>query len=158
MSSQFDPSMYLDATITEASTRRPPLPVGRELLGTITEVKVIPGQSTDKKTGELRSFVRVEIPIEFDLSTDAELAKIQGTTKVTLTDSLFLDLVQGSGAIDMAPGKNNKLRRYREALDMNTAGQTFSFRMMNGRPIRARIKHEPYEGEVYDKIDAVAKV
>lgn len=154
--SAFDPASYLDATLSEPSTRRPPLPV-RDFLGTVGEVKSRSGSFQDKKTGESRSYVAIDIPVEIDLSSDPELVKIQGTTKVTLTDSMFLDLNE-SGFIDNAPGKNNKLRRYREALDMNKPGDTFAPRMMQGRPIRVKIKHEPYEGETYDKIDSVAKV
>lgn len=154
--SQFDPMAYLDATTSEASTRRPPLPV-KEFIATIGEVKSRTGTFQDKKTGESRSYVALDIPVEFDISSDPELVKIQGTSKVTLTDGLFLDLTK-EGYIDYAPGKNNKLRRYREATGQNVGGQPFSPRMLSGRPIRARIKHEPYEGETYDKIDAVAKI
>lgn len=155
--SAFDPATYLDATISEPSTRRPPLPAGREFIGTIGEVKSRTGSSPDKKTGQMREWVALDIPVEIDLSSEPELAQVQGTTKVTLTDSMFLDLTSGN-TIDNAPGKNNKLRRYREAIDMNKAGDTFSPRRMQGRPIRVKIKHDPYEGEVYDKIDAVARV
>lgn len=154
--SAFDPTTYLDATLTEASTRRPPLPV-RDFIGQILEVKSRSGSFTDKKTGDSRSYVALDIPIEIDISSDPELVKVQGTSKITLTDSLFLDL-KDNGFIDNSPGKNNKLRRYREALDMNQDGQPFAPRMMSGRPIRAKIKHELYEGETYDRIDSVAKV
>ena len=58
----------------------------------------------------------------------------------------------------LRPGKNGKLRRYRESLDMNTPGVPFSLRQMIGRQIRVKIKHEPYEGEMYDRVDSVAKV
>ena len=40
---------------------------------------------------------------------------------------------------------------------MNTAGQAFSFRAMIGRLIKVKIAHEIYEGEVYDRVGAVAK-
>lgn len=154
--SQFDPAAYLDATTSEASTRRPPLPV-KDFIGTIGEVKSRSGSFQDKKTGEQKSYVALDIPVEIDISSDPELVKVQGTSKVTLTDGLFLDLTP-AGLIDYAPGKNNKLRRYREATGQNVAGQPFSPRMLSGRPVRVKIKHEPYEGENYDKIDSVAKV
>lgn len=154
--SQFDPAAYLDATTSEASTRRPPLPV-KDFMAVVGEVKSRSGSFQDKKTGESRSYVAIDIPIEIDISSDPELVKVQGTSKVTLSDSLFLDLTE-AGMIDYSPGKNNKLRRYREALDLNTPGQPFSPRMMSGRPVRVKIKHEPFEGETYDRVDSVAKI
>jgi len=60
--------------------------------------------------------------------------------------------------IDWSVGKNNRLRRLREALGMNVPGQTFSMRAMQGRMVRVKIKHVPYEGDILDDIDSVSKV
>jgi hypothetical protein len=149
--SNFDPSTFLDATITEPSTKRLPLPAGRDFVGVIGEVKMRTWQG---KTDPTKSGIVADVPITIDLSAYPDVAI--GTPQVTLTDGVMLDLTEG-GMIDTSPGKNGKLRRYREALNMNEAGKPFSFRAMQGRTIRVKIKHEPYEGEVYDKVDSVAK-
>jgi len=151
--SNFDPASFLDATITEASTKRNPIPAGADVVAIIGEPKPRPWQG---KADPTKSGIAMDIPMEIDLSAYPEIAAIVGVPKVFLTDSIMLDLKE-NGGIDLAPGKNGKLRRYREALGMNEAGQAFSFRAMQGRMIKVKIKHEPYEGELYDKVDSVAK-
>lgn len=150
--SNFDPETFLHATTTEASTRRPPIPAGLDFVGTIGEVKAEAWQSRDGT----KSGMKFNIPLRLDLTSNPEVMKACGTDAVTLTDSVMLDLTSG-GTIDYSPGKNSKLRRYRDALDLNKAGEPFSPAMFQGRLIRAKIKHDLYEGEVYDKIDSVAK-
>ncbi len=149
--STFDPSAFLDATITEPSTKRSPLPAGMDFVGVIGEVKARTWQGKNDPT---KSGVVMDVPVEIDLS--AYPGVNIGATKVTLTDGIMLD-VTDSGMIDNSPGKNGKLRRYREALNMNKAGDAFSFRAMQGRTIKVKISHRTYEGEIFDQIDSVAK-
>ena len=152
--SQFDPQTFLDATITEPSVKRPPLPAGRDFVGIIGEVKARAWQGKKDPT---QSGIAMDVPVEFDLSAYPDVQKaLGGISKVTLNDSIMLDLTE-NGAIDNSPGKNGKLRRYREALNMNKPGDTFSFRAMQGRPVLAKVKHRPYEGDLYDEIDSVAR-
>lgn len=151
--SNFDPTTFLDATITEANVKRSPIPAGSDVIAVIGEPKARTwvGRADPTKSG-----VAVDVPLEIDLTAYPELQKQVGVPKVTLTDSIMLDTTE-SGAIDNSPGKNGKLRRYREALGMNVAGQAFSFRLMQGRMIKVKIKHRTYEGELYDEVDSVAK-
>jgi hypothetical protein len=152
--STFDPTSFLDATITEASVKRPPLPAGMDFVGVIGEVK---SRAWQGKKDPTQSGIAINVQIEIDLSQNASVQKAMGDLpSITLTDSIMLDLTD-SGMINLAPGKNGKLRRYRDALDMNKAGEAFSFRAMSGRLIRVKIKHEAYEGDIYDKVDSVAK-
>lgn len=151
--SMFSPESFLDAQITEASVKRPPLSAGKDFVGIITAVtpRTWQGKEDPSKSG-----IAMDVKIEFDLNSDpAELARV-GVPKVIIQDSIMLNLTD-SGAIDLAPGKNGRLRQYREALDMNKSGEPFSFRNMIGRPIRAKIKHDPYQGEIFDKVDSVAR-
>jgi hypothetical protein len=145
----FNPEQFLDATTTESLVRRPPIPAGTELLGVITDIKprVWQGKKDPSQSG-----VVMDVQIELDTSGVKDQPP-----KVTLTDGIMLD-VTAQGSIDYSPGHNAKLRRYREALGMNVAGQPFSFRMMLGRPIRVSISHRVVEGETYDQINGVAKV
>jgi len=151
--SNFDPSMFLDATITEASTKRLPLPAGQDFVGIISNVE---SRAWQGKKDPSQGGIVVDVTVEIDLAAYPDTAATVGANKVTLKDGIMLDLTQ-SGGIDTAPGKNGKLRRYREALGMNNPGEPFSFRAMTGRQIKVKIKHDPYEGEIYDKIDSVAR-
>lgn len=149
--STFNPDAFLDATTTEANTRRPPLPAGIDVSGVIETVTARPwqGKADPSKSGvALDLTIRIQVPMD-QVAT-------QGTDSITLRDGIMLDMNEG-GQLDNSPGKNNRLRKYRDALGMNSAGTAFSPRAMIGRPLRVKIKHEEYEGELYDKVDSVAK-
>lgn len=152
--SNFDPSVYLDATITEPTVRRPPIPAGREIVGVIQEIKT--PRAWQGKQDPTKSGIAVDVPIKFDLSAYPDLASLLGVTELVVSDSIMLDLTP-QGGIDNAKGKNNKLRRYREALDMNKPGDTFSFRMMQGRLIKAKFGQKIVDGEQFDQIDGVTR-
>jgi len=151
--SNFDPSAFLDSTTTEANSKRGPIPAGADVTAVIGEPKA---RTWTGKSDPTKGGIVVDVPLEIDLSAYPELQSVVGLPKVTLTDGIMLDTTP-NGGIDNAPGKNGKLRRYREALGLNEAGQPFSFRMMQGRMIKVKIKHRTYEGEIYDEVDSVAK-
>jgi len=148
--SSFDPNAFLDATITEPTVKRSPLPAGQDFVGTIGAVKMRTWQG---KADPTKSGIVADVPIVIDLSAYPDQ---KSTATVTLTDGIMLDLTDG-GMIDNGKGKNGKLRRYREALDMNKPGDTFSFRAMEGRLIKVKISHRTYEGDIFDQVDSVAK-
>lgn len=152
MTSSFDPTAFLDATTTEASTRRQPIPAGSDVTAIIGEPKSRAWTSKD----QTKSGIAIDVPLLVDLSAYPDLQSAVGVDKVTLQDSIMLDLTE-AGAIDFGAGKNSKLRRYREALGMNVPGQPFSIRAMQGRTIKVKVKHRIYEGEAYDEVDSVAK-
>jgi hypothetical protein len=150
--SQFDPNLLLDSAVTTAFVKRPPIPAGVELVGTIGKVDIKQGEKDGKP------WTRLQIPVEFDLSQNPTVAaQLVGFPKVILLDGVMLD-VTDQGMIDQAPGKNGRLRRWRDALGMNQDGVAFSPRSMEGRAVKCRIKQEPYEGDIYDRVDTVAKV
>lgn len=149
--SQFDPSVFLDATVSEPSVRRPPLPMGTEIVGIIGEPKVRSGQ---QKADPSKTWTTVDLPIEFDLTSRPELRAVVGVDKLVVTDGCMLDITP-AGTIDNSPGKNAKMRRYREATGLNQPAQSFSFRMLQGRVVKVKIKHRFYENEAYDDIDAI---
>ena len=153
--SNFDPASFLDATTTEALTRRPPIQAGIELVGIIGEPK--PRQSQGKKD-PTATFTFLDLPVEIDLTQNPAVAAAIGQAKVTLTYGFMIDIT-ASGALDTSPGKNGRLRQLRDALGMNKPGEAFSIRNLQGRQIRVKIGHRVNEmdGEVYDQIDGVAK-
>jgi len=155
-SSGFDPTVFLGATMTEANTRRPPIPAGSVLVGTFGEPKYrkTVGQKEDNM-GQVYHWL--DIPVEIELSQSPAIQQaLGGIEKVVLTHSFRLDF--GLIGLDMSPGKNNGLRQVREALGLNVAGQPFSIPMIQGRPARFMIKNETYQGDVLDKIGSVSKV
>lgn len=148
--SAFDPSVFLDATITAPTIRRPPLTPG-VYNSIIADVKPRKWQSKDgTKAGWVLDVIHeIEVP--------ADQASRVGQTAIKLTNNGFLDLLPDGRGLDNAPGKNRLTRNYRDALDMNKPGDSFSFRMMIGRPCKVMVKNEVYQGDIVDNIDAVAK-
>lgn len=140
----------LDATQDVPLERRQPLPVG-DYNAVIGEITVAEYQN--KKTGE--TGYRLVVP----LSVSVPPGSIPGfeSPELKLTDSVMLD-VTDSGGIDIAPGKNSRLRQYREATGMNQAGIQFSPRKLIGQPILVKIKHEEYEGNLQERIGGIAKL
>jgi hypothetical protein len=155
--STFDPSQFLDATTTEALVKRPPLPAGQDFIGVITDI-ASRAWTSKKEDAKVKAGIALDLKIAIDLNgyPDAKAA-VGGIDSITMTPSIMLDLKDDQRSIDWGVGKNGSLRRYRDALDMNKPGETFSPRQMVGRQIRVKIKHRPYEGEVYDEVDSVAK-
>ena len=151
--SQFNPETFLDSAITEVQVKRPPLAAGRVFQAIIGEVKSRPWV---KKDDPSKSGYAVDLPLTIDLTTYPDELKRLGTDRVIMKDSIMLDLNEG-GAIDTSPGKNGKLRRYRDSLGMNVPGQPFTFRAMTGRIIGVKVKHREYEGELYEDVDSVVK-
>ena len=152
--SSFDPSQFLDATTTEALVRRPPLPVG-DYLAVVGE-PVSRSWTSQKPDARVKSGIAIDLPLVIDVTLYSAAHAVVGVDTVTLKAGIMLDLNE-SGAIDWGMGKNGALRRYREALGMNEAGKPFSIRQMQGRIIKVKVKHRPYEGEFYEEVDSVAK-
>jgi len=156
VTSGFDPASFLGATLTDANTRRPPIPGGLSFPGTLG----VPTsrQSEGKKESNLgQLYTWVDIPVEIDLTSNPQVREQVGADKVSLRYSFSLQLTP-SGGLDMSPGKNNGLRVLREAVNMNTPGQAFQIQAVAGRQVLCRIGNRPYQGEVYDEIDSIARL
>lgn len=148
----FDPASFLDATISEPSTKRPPLPIG-DYTAVIGEVAARAWQGRADPT---KSGIAWDIPLTIEVP--AEIQSELGMTQATLSlkDSIMLDLTAG-GTIDNGPGKNRGLRLYREACDLNKPGDSFSARMMQGRVVKVKITHEIYQDAPVERVSGVTR-
>lgn len=148
--SEFDPQSFLDATIAEPLSKRPPVNPG-SYPAEIGEPKPRNWASKDGS----KSGVALDVPLT--LMLDGAEAQRVGQEKVTITDSMFLDTTP-AGGLDIAPGRNRRLRQYLEATGLNNAG--FSARQLQGRQVRVAVAHKVDDGtgETYERIGAVAKV
>lgn len=152
MTSIFDPNLLLDATIDAPTEARPPLPV-QDYTAIIGEIaaRQFQGKKDPSKTFTAWDVpLTLQIPVEVQQQLGIELAELK------LTDSIMLDLTE-SGTLDNSLGKNGKLRMYREALDMNKPGDTFSARKMQGQVVTVRVNHEDYEGRLMERVGKVAR-
>src|SRR6266404_2590594 len=152
----FDANGFLDATITEVQVKRPPLPAGSEWIATMGTPKIRPwqGKADPSKTG-----IAADVPMVIDTSPGVANGSLSADypPAVTITYGIMLDTT-AAGSIDLAPGRNTKLRQFREALGMNAPGSPFNWRAVEGRQVRVKISHRSFENELYDDTAAVAKV
>lgn len=148
--SSFDPATFLDATLTEPTEKRPPLPVGdyTAVIGAVT------ARTWQGKQDATKSGIAWDIPLTIDVPAEIQVQLKMDTSTLTLKDSVMLDLTE-NGTIDNAPGKNRRLRAYREATDMNKPGDVFSARKMEGRVITVKISHDMWEGQPVEKVSGV---
>lgn len=158
MQMNFDPNAFLDLPIEEAFERRNPLPA-KDYVSVIKEVTVRQWSSKDKynEDGTLKSGVAYDVMHSIQIPQDLRESLGYDKDSLDIKDSIMVDL-NAQGGLDTAKGKNGAMRRYREALDMNKAGETFRPRSMAGRMCLVRIKHEEYQGNLQERIDGVAKL
>lgn len=150
----FDPNLFLDAVMDQPLERREPLPA-QDYTAVIGEIKASRWTS-DKPDAKVKSGIRFEIPLLIDIP--AELVEKLGYDNNTFTikDSVMVDTTD-NGSMDFGKGKNNQLRAYREALDMNKSGDTFVPRLMQGRVVLVKLKHKLYNGATLEEVAGIAR-
>jgi hypothetical protein len=149
----FDPQAFLDAQITEVSVKRPPLPVGdyKAIIGEVTS-RQWTGKDDPTKTG-----IAWDIPLTLEIPESIQTEMGVAMASLNVKDSIMLDVTE-AGTIDLGIGKNGKLRRYREACDLNKPGDVFSARKLTGCAVLVKIKHEIWEDNILEKVSSVAKL
>ena len=161
--SGFDPNLFLDATVTETNEKRPPLPEENPAspdglyTAVIGEVKMNSGTyDKGERIGQpwLQAVVDLQIEVPQQVQDGIGLKLEKGTLR--FTDRPFIDLTPQK-TIDNAKGKNRAQKRYREAVDLNKPGDSFAWRMLTGRVVKVKIKHELYDGQIQERIDNVLK-
>jgi hypothetical protein len=152
--SAFDPSVFLDAQISEVNEKRPTLPVENPsaedglYLAVIGEIKTDAGTiGKGDKIGQ--PWVSMLVPCRIQISP--ELQSLGLPPELTITDRVFLDLTP-EGSIDNSKGKNRQQKNYREATDLNSPGQVFAWRMLTGKVVKVKVAHELYEGNIQERI------
>lgn len=148
----FDLNSFLDSSVDGAFTKRPLVPAG-DYLGVIQEFKDGAFRSGDRKDGG--KWYSLNVAIAIDLTIYPAIHTLVGQDSVVVFHSVFLDL-RDDGSLDDAPGRNRTLGQYRDALGQNDPSQGWNPRMMQGRPIRVKVKHRPYKDTVQEDVDAVA--
>lgn len=156
MQQQFDPTAYLDMPIDVPLERRPPLPAV-DYVGTITAVTATQWTSKDKtdEMGRPKSGIRFDLAIRIDIPLNVKESLGLKTDDMSLKDSIMIDM-NAQGGISTEPGANSRLRAYREALGMNKPGEVFRPRDMEGRRLTVKVKHEEYNGNIQERVGAIA--
>lgn len=148
--SNFDPTTFLDATITGAnSTSQEPVPEG-EYQAMIEKIDVKSWASKDGTSAGLK------LELVWEIMDDAVKAVLD-RTKVTSRQSIMLDL-NDDGSIAMGKGKNANVGRLREAVNLNDPKKPFSWGMLVGQMAKVGVKHRVYNDDIFDEVKAVARI
>lgn len=161
--SNFDPALFLDAQTTEVNTRRPPLPVMNPASPDGFYTAIIGDITTDfgiiekgDRAGQPWLSMVVPLKVQVPQQVQDALGLKLETGSITLTDRVFIDLTPAK-TVDNSTGKNRRQRNYRDALDLNKPGDTFSWRMAVGKPIKVKVDQEVYNNEIQERVGALLK-
>lgn len=159
----FDASAFLDLPVDTPMVKRPPLPA-TDYIATVKQVDARQWTSKDKvdeATGRLKSGIAYDVTLTLEVPEATRLALGLTNPTLELKDGIMLEMTPDGKGIDFAPGKNNQLRRYREALDMNKPGDVFRARDMAGKMLLVKIKHEEYpagSGDFFERVASPARL
>jgi hypothetical protein len=145
----FDPNSFLAQTFEGANdTSITPCPEG-EFLAVADKVDMKQWSSKDGSKSGLK------LTVLWDIQDDAVKAHC-GRESVKVPQDVMLDLTD-SGQLDMAKGRNVRLGRLREALDLNAPGRPFSFAMIQGRMAKVKVGHRVDGEDIYAEVRANAR-
>lgn len=132
--SMFDPKTFAQMTFSEAnSTESVPVPVG-EYPATVDSYEI---KEWKKKDDPSQGGLKIAVSWSVD---DESVKAFLGRPKVLVRQEFLLDLTD-ENMLDFGKGKNVTLGRLREAINLNQAGQPWSFDMFVGRQAKVAVKH-----------------
>ncbi len=148
----FDPSVCLDATMTEGnSTAATPVPEGEytAVIDGDPQIRQWQGRKDPTQSG-----LALDVLWSID---DASVKEALGRDKVTVKQGIMLEL-NSAGGIDTGKGRNVALGRLRDAVNLNEPGKPFSFRMLAGQVAKVSVKHRVDGDAVYAEVKGVARL
>ncbi len=171
MASAFDPTEFLDAPTSTVNERRAVVPVENPdtpdglYVAMIGQVEMACGLiSKGDRMGQ--PWLQAVVPLELQLTPTLQQTLGFDKPVFTVTDRPMLDLMPGAsidaagklhGSLDNGKGKNRAQKAYRDALDLNKQGDTFSWRQVQGRLVKVKLSHDIYQGAPVEKIALVLK-
>lgn len=142
---------FLQTTTDSAlDTRLEPCPAGDwSAIAGKPEVRSFTYKSGDKE-GETgyRMVIRWEIQ-------DEEAKRQVDRDKLSVTQSILLDLTEDGNGLDFGKGKNIGLGQIRDAIGQNTPGQPWSPAMIEGSPAKLSVKAGVYNNQPTAEVAAV---
>ena len=143
---------FLQTTTQEAlDDHLEPWPAG-EWLAQITDIAV---SDFEFKKGDRIGETGYRMIVKYE-AQDAQVVEICERDKVSVSDSILLDVTPDGNGLDFGKGKNIGLGRLRTATGQNVPGQEWSPMMLKGQPVKVSIKHEIYEDRPVARVKDVA--
>lgn len=147
--SVFNPDTFLDETFTEAnSTRTVAAPDGQYF----TFIREVKPNVIQTKNGE-----RPVLNVTHELVDCDEIKEALGREVITARQTIWLDLTD-AGSLDFSEGKNVVLGKLRKALNQNTAGQSWSPRMLANDSFKIPVYVVKKTLDSGDEINEITKI
>ena len=142
---------FLQTTTTEAlDDHLEPWPVG-EWLALLVDFSI---DTFEYKKGDRAGETGYRMVVKYE-AQDEEVRIICERDKVTLSDSILLDVTPDGNGLDFGKGKNIGLGQLRSATGQNVPGQEWSPLMLKGQPVKINVKHEIYEDRPIARVRGV---
>ena len=141
-------------TQEQGSTTVTPCPVG-EWVAKVDKVDFRQAQGK-KDTSQTYTFADITYEVDND-----EVSRLCDRDKVTVRQSLIVDVAPDGKSLDMGKGKNVGLNRVRDAVGQNVAGQAWAPSMLEGKILKVKVKHRPDENDssiLYGEVASVGKL
>jgi hypothetical protein len=106
------------------------------------------------KKGDRKGETGYRMIIKWDIQDEGAKSLVD-RDKVTVTQSILLDLTEDGSGLDMGKGKNIGLGQIRTALGQNEAGAEWSPSMISGQPAKIQVKADVYQGRTTAQVVAV---
>ena len=106
------------------------------------------------KKGDRKGETGYRMIIKWDIQDEGAKSLVD-RDKVTVTQSILLDLTEDGSGLDMGKGKNIGLGQIRTALSQNEAGAEWSPSMISGQPAKIQVKADVYQGRTTAQVVAV---
>lgn len=137
----FDANRFLNTTYNEAfETKRPLMPEGDWRCYV---------QAVDVAAGNREDACQMRITYIFDDEDLAKLPQFEGREKITMNNTLFVDIDPETGTIKYAGGTNWQLGQLRAAVGQNNPGQPWSPANLEGAgPMIIKITHSEIKKDV----------
>lgn len=133
-----------------------PIPVG-EYNAQVEKVEPRAVTFQNKKTGADEE--RALLDVTYEIFSD-EAKTITGREKLTIRQSIFLDIDEATGKLDYSKGKNIGLGKLREACDLNAAGKSFSIPQLIGQMVKVKVGMRADKNDAsvqYNEVKSVGK-
>lgn len=151
----FNPDDFKGSTTTEqGSTSVTPCPLGEW----VAKIEKVDFRQSQGKKDPSQTYTFADITYEVD---NDEVRRACDRDKVTVRQSLIVDVTADGKGLDMAKGKNVGLNRVRDAVGQNQAGAPWAPSMLEGKILKVKVKHRPDENDptiLYAEVAAVGKL
>lgn len=152
----FNASTFLQSqTSEEGSTKRIAIPKG-SYVGVCEPLNENSFRQNEARKEPGRFYVFLDLVWVLQVS-EAVKAEI-GRDRVTVRDSMIVDVNEQNTGLDFSKGKNISLNRRRDAVKQNQAGQPWNPSMLGGQMAMITVGHRSDGNDTYDQVDSVGKI